>query len=58
MALKAADFVKVDDDTGAFHANMSNKTIALKIDPIPLPYSKNIQSSLKLILMVAVQIEQ
>ena len=32
VALKAADFIKVDDDTNALCANLSNKIVALKID--------------------------
>ena len=36
--LKAADFFRVDDDTNALCANLSNKIEALENDPTPLPY--------------------
>ena len=36
MALKAADLIKVDDDTSALGANLSNKIVALENDLIPL----------------------
>ena len=39
MALKAADFSKVKDNTSALCNNMSNKILALKIDPILLHYT-------------------
>ena len=38
VALKAADFFRVDDDNNALCANLSNKIKALENDPIPLPY--------------------
>ena len=40
MTLKAADFIKVDDETSALLAYICNKIIALEIDPILLPYSE------------------
>ena len=39
MALKAADFIRVDDDTSAPRANESIKIGALQNDPILLPDS-------------------
>ena len=35
MALKSANLIKVDDNTSALSANINNKIVALKIDPIP-----------------------
>ena len=38
MALNAADYIKVTDDTSALRANMSIKIVALENDTMELPY--------------------
>ena len=38
VALKAADFIKVDNENSAIVANTCNKNVALKIELIPVSY--------------------
>ena len=44
MALKAADFIKVDDDTSALGANLSNKMVALENDDTTASLSDFLQN--------------